>query len=180
MAQYQPKCRICGIRINKDLEIEGVDWIKPKNNFYYHKKCYEDWKASTPDNDDEYVAFIYDFISRDLKVSYNFHMVEAQRKKFNKEKMTNKGIFFALKYFYEIKNGKWDKSHGGIGIIPYVYEESCEYWAQKERKNSGILKRIEQQMKEAKERETKAVYKKKKEKKVKVDLSAIAEMEDDE
>lgn len=169
------KCRLCKEYIDKEKE---TGWIMPKNRQYYHKKCYEEWKASKPENDEEYIAFIYDYISRDLKVPYDWFMCEAQRKKFVKDEMTNKGIFFALKYFYDVKHNDWDKGHGGIGIVPYIYKESCAYWANKERINEGLLDQIEQQMKENRERGAKTVRRKKKKKEIKPDFSMIAEMED--
>ena len=172
------KCRICDIEIDKEKD----DWVKPVTNWYYHRKCYQDWKEATPATDEEYKAYIYDFISRDLKVSYNYHMCEAQRKKFIKEhKMTNKGIFFALKYFYEIKKGDWDKGHGGFGIIPYIYNESCTYWALREKDSAGVVNEIEYQMRAAAERKTKTIKKQDiKPRKFTVDFSALDELEDDE
>ena len=99
------QCRLCKIEIDKEKD----DWVMPSRNYYNHKKCYENWKKAQPDNDEAYVDLIYDFIARDLKVTYDYWVCEAQRKKFLKEKMTNKGILFALKYFYEVKHGDWEK-----------------------------------------------------------------------
>ena len=130
------ECRICKQQIDKEKD----DWVMPSRNYYFHRKCYHDWKKTEPLVDEEWKPFIYDFISRDLKVSYNYHMVEAQLKKFLKEKMTMKGVYFALKYFYDIKGNDWDKGNGGIGIVPYVYRESCTYW-QRENK----CKRVQSQ-----------------------------------
>ena len=101
------QCRLCKIEIDKEKD----DWVMPSRNYYYHRKCYDNWKKAQPDNDEGYIDLIYDFISRDLKVTYDYWVCEAQRKKFLKEKMTNKGILFALKYFYEIKHGDWEKGH---------------------------------------------------------------------
>ena len=171
------QCRICKIDIDKEHD----DWVMPSKNWYYHRKCYEDWKHATPATDEEYKAYIYDFISRDLKVSYDYHMCEAQRQKFVKENMTNKGIFFALKYFYNVKQNDWDKGHGGIGIVPFIYTESCTYWANQERKNNGIIAEIEQQMRAASERQIKVVAKKQtKPRKFEVDFSVLNDLEDDE
>ena len=33
-----------------------------------------------------------------------------------------------LKYFFEIKGNSIEKANGGIGIIPYVYEEAYKYY----------------------------------------------------
>ena len=175
-------CRLCKEVIDRNTEVEGVDWIMPKKNQFYHKSCYESWRAASPTEDEEWVEYIYDFISRDLKVKYDYFMCEAQRKKFLKEnKMTNKGIFFTLKYFYELKHGDWDKGHGGLGIVPYVYNEACNYWILKERESKGIVAQIERQMQEAKDRESRIVRKKKakENKSFMANLKAIGEMEDE-
>lgn len=171
------ECRICKVLIDKEKD----DWIKPVNNYYYHRKCYENWKKTQPERDEEWHPFIYDFISRDLKVSYNYHMIEAQIKKFVKESMTMKGIYFALKYFYEIKGNEWDKGNGGIGIVPYVYKESCTYWAKRERMQEGTIAEIERQMREAMERPKKIVVKQNlKPKKGFIEFSGIIELEEEE
>lgn len=171
------QCRLCKEKIDKEKD----DWIMPSRNYFYHRKCYENWKKAQITDDEQYVDMIYDFIARDLKVSYDWWVCEAQRKKFIKEgKMTNKGILFALKYFYEVKNGDWEKGHGGIGIVPFIYNDSCAYWASKERQSAGTIAKIEQQMTEAMSREEVVLKQtKRKNKKSKVSLNMITDMEDD-
>lgn len=166
-------CRVCGEVIDRNIEEEGVDWIMPSKNYFYHKSCYDSWKHSQAATDAEWIDYIYDFISRDLKASYDYFLIEAQRTKYLKEKMTNKGIFFSLKYFYEVKGNSWDKGHGGIGIVPYIYTDACAYWVKRERDNKGIVAKIEQQMRDAESRPKRTINKKKKKKEVKIDLSSI-------
>ena len=97
-------CRVCGEEIDRNIDPEGQKWLMTSKNYFYHRKCYDNWKKAQLDDDEQYIDLIYDFIVRDLKESYDWWVCEAQRKKFIKEnKMTNKGILFALKYFYEIK-----------------------------------------------------------------------------
>ena len=173
-----PQCRVCKEKIDKTKD----DWIMPSKNYYYHKSCYKSWKKAEFSNDEDYIDLIYDFISRDLKVTYDYHMCEAQRKKFIKDNnMTNKGILFALKYFYEVKHGDWSKGHGGIGILPFIYGDSCAYWAALERKTKGIVADIERQMREAAERR-KAVVKKQeiKPRKFQVNFNELDGLEDEE
>ena len=76
-------------------------------------------------------------------------------------------------------NGDKSKSEGGIGIIPYIYEEGAAYWRNKEAQERGICARIEQQIKEAQNREKIIVkqHKQKSKKAKKYDLSIISEME---
>lgn len=147
-------CRICKEKFDKDKTQKDEYWVMPSKNWYYHKKCYEDWRNTSIQSETDWVGLIYDFFSHDLKVSYDYHMCEAQRKKFvTQNKFTNKGIYFALKYFYEIKKGDWDKSHGGMGIVPFIYKESAQYWVAQENKHNGFLAAIEQQILERKNRE---------------------------
>ena len=171
------ECRICKEKIDKS----ATDWIMPSKNYYYHRKCYNDWKKAQLEDDEEYVDLIYDFISRDLKVTYDWWICEAQRKKFIKnDKMTNKGILFALKYFYEVKHGDWEKGHGGIGIIPFVYNDSCAYWAARERRSAGTIAEIERQMREAAARKKVRIQRHETKPKYTIDFSVLDDLEDDE
>lgn len=181
MAEYICECQICHVRdIKRSEMVEEVDYIH-KGTKYYHKKCYDNWKKAQPDNDEDYVDLIYDYIARDLKVTYDYWVCEAQRKKFLKEKMTNKGILFALKYFYDIKHGDWEKGHGGIGIVPFVYNDARAYWSARERHSEGTIAEIERQMRAAAERHKETVQKRHiTPRKFKVDFSVLDNLEDDE
>lgn len=169
MAKHVVMCRVCG----KFFDTEAIpkeEWKMPSKGWYYHTQCYNDWKFNLDNaTDDDWQLLIYDFFARDLKVSYNYHMCEAQRKKFlEQNKFTNKGIYFTLKYFYEIKHNKWEKGNGGIGIVPYAYKDATEYWTDQEWKKRGFMKAIEEQIFERSHRTVKTIKrptsKKKKEK----------------
>lgn len=147
-------CRICKGAFDRVKLKEGVDWVMPSKNFYYHKRCYDGWIVNSNDvkaqlADEEFIPFIYSFFSQDLKVSYDYMKCESQRKNFVKNKnCTNKGIYFALKYYYEIQGNSWDKSQGGIGIVPYIYNESREYWQKRVMREEDIMDKIIKQMQE--------------------------------
>jgi hypothetical protein len=34
----------------------------------------------------------------------------------------------ALIYFYEIKGGSVEEAHGGVGIIPFIYQDAYNYY----------------------------------------------------
>ena len=145
-----PQCRICHAPINKKTEIEGVDWFMPTRNYYYHIKCYKRWKEGDPatTTDEDWQLLIYDFLSRDIKVSYNYFLCEAQRHKFNNDlQINNKGIYFALKYFYGVQRHNWE-GNGGIGIVPYIFDEAKQYWTQQEFKQRGFMAALEKQIRE--------------------------------
>lgn len=162
MGKHIVHCRVCKEEIDINHE---TNWIQPSKRWYYHKECYHNWKNSNPSTDEEWVALIYDYLARDLKVKYDYFLCEAQRKKFIKNhNCTSKGIFFALKYFYEVKGNSWDKGHGGIGIVPYVYRDSCLYWSNQERRSRGACDRIVQQTRQNIEKEKRTVKKQRKRK----------------
>ena len=97
--------------------------------------------------------------------------------------MTAKGIYFALKYHYEIKKGDVTKSENGIGIIPHIYEDSRNYWEERNRREVGIVAAIEAQIKQAAAQNVVKVNLKKTKKATKTAaemLAEIGELEEDE
>lgn len=184
------KCRICKQQFNR-LDpnlVEGVDYVKPSEKMYYHKRCYDEYQSSKLDvhadmTDDLWFKAAWDFLRRDLKYDFNFVKVRKQWESFLKNKMTAKGMYFALKYFYEIKKNDASKSENGIGIIPHIYEDSRDYWVEREHREQGIVAAIEQQIKEAQSQRIIDVRVKKVKRQVKSAADVLAEimdMEDDE
>lgn len=132
-------CRIC----KKEIDKTASDWIMPSRNYYYHKTCYDTWRNLKNRSDEDWTTMIYDFLARDIKVSYNWHQIESQRKNLIKEHgFTNKGIYFTLYWYFYNKRQTWKEEYG-IGIVPYIYEEAKYYWEEQERKTKGIMKQIE-------------------------------------
>ena len=53
----------------------------------------------------------------------------------------------ALVYHFEIKNGSIEKANGGVGIIPYVYDNAYNYYynlwlAQQQNTNKNVEKYV--------------------------------------
>lgn len=181
-------CRECGGRFNKELLKENEDWIMPSKNWYYHKDCYEAWVTKRSDkknissikNDEEYIRDIFDYLSRDLKVSYDGGKVRSQINNFIKQGKKAKGILFSLIYFYDIQNGDWNNSNGGIGIVPYIYDDARAYWSEQKERQNDVLEKIEKQMRERRERETITIKRKKETKRWKSHIEEIGEFEDEQ
>ena len=192
MAKAMVECRVCKQKFNRldPSLIEGVDWIKPVNLHYYHKKCYEDFakkkgrigKDGIELEADELVwkTAAEDYLKRDLKISIDYKRFNSQWKKFiEKDGRTPKGIYFTLRYFYDVCKGLTEKSEGGIGIVSHVYEDATAYWGERNQRDKGIVARIEQQIREAAEAKPKVVFQQKKPKQKEIDFS-ILEEEDEE
>lgn len=125
MAKHIVKCFFCGVQFDASIE----PFIKVNSVRYAHKNCYENHeklkiKEETDKNNlEEYICELFkiDCLSprirkqiNDFKKQYNF---------------TYSGMLKTLKYFFEIKNNSIEKANGGIGIIPYVYEEAYKYYS---------------------------------------------------
>ena len=184
------QCRICKEKFNRldPSLLEGVDYVKPSKLMYYHKHCYDNYQSSKKDinatmDDDVWFNAMWEFLTKDLKYSFNFVKVKNQWSSFLKNKMTAKGMYFATRYFYEVKKGDVSKSENGIGIIPHIYKESGEYWVGREVRDAGICAAIEKQIREAALQKTVVVKLEKQKKKVLTPaerLAALEGMEDDE
>jgi hypothetical protein len=46
----------------------------------------------------------------------------------SKYNYTYSGIHRSLEYFYEVKGNSLDKANGGIGIVPFVYQDAYNYY----------------------------------------------------
>ena len=189
MAKAMVQCRICKERFNR-LDpnlLEGVDFVKPSNRVYYHKKCYDEYQQSRLDvhasmGDEAWFDAVWEYLRKDLRYSFNYVKVRKQWEGFVKNKMTAKGIYFALKYHYEVKKGDVTKSENGIGIIPHIYEDSRNYWQERERREVGIVAAIEAQIRQAAEQNVVKVNLRRAKKPTKTAAETLAaiDMEEDE
>ena len=183
------KCYECKVRdIDPNILEEGKDYIK-RGTHYYHKSCYElrEKRKKNPNikdeaTDDFWKDAAYDYLKKIVKVEMSTLFFKQWYSYLNQKgaDYTAKGLYFAILYFYEIRNGDKNKANGGIGIIPYIYDESRRYWYDRESKQHGIIEQIEKQIHDATQREQIVITKKKENKKYQVDFSILDELEDEE
>ena len=146
---HEVLCRLC----KKRFDTESEDAVVVGQKSYYHKSCYEDWKKNKDDakgsmSEDFWYEAMVDYLYRDVKASLDFSKLQSQWKNFTSEgkKMTPKGIYFAVRYFYDIQKGDPTKALGGIGIVKNIYNEAAQYWVARENKKEGTLEAIIQQI----------------------------------
>lgn len=119
----QVKCPGCGLRFYREDEPH----IQIKNR-YWHTQCYnvetkEVSKSEQTIKDlEEYICKLFgtDYVSPRIR-----KQISSMISQYN---FTHSGILGSLKYWFEVKNGSIAKSNGGIGIIPYVYEDASKYY----------------------------------------------------
>ena len=113
-------CAFC----KKGLSKKDPDCVMLNNNKYVHKECQE-LEESREKTDREKLE---EYIKEVFALSYIDPRVKAQIKKYIEEyNFTYSGMQKALYYFYEIKGGDKSKANGGIGIIPYIYQDAYNY-----------------------------------------------------
>ena len=124
MAKLAPvKCPYCG----QSFQRENTEYIQLGRR-YAHKECAD------------IVNQIHDYMSHKLGQGYSKTKVETQIKNFvSKEGMSIDAIYKTLIYWYEIKKSSTDQANGGIGIVPYVYNEYLLY-TKNQYENSQINK----------------------------------------
>jgi hypothetical protein len=120
MAKAMVKCLVCGEYFDRNSE----PFIQ-EGRRYLHASCAEKRIQIEKDKEDlyNYIKALFNVDSVPLKA-------EQQIKKMMKENKnyTYSGIFKSLYYFYDVKGNSLDRANGGIGIVPFVYEEAREYY----------------------------------------------------
>ena len=126
-------CRKCGKSIEREFAIE-----LRKGWYVCSGACAEAWKAahaSKPQqafNDDR--KTLLDYI-KSLDPNANFPAIAMQLKRMTVEHgMTYAGMRYALWYSINVK----ELPYKGIGILPYVYDESRRYWNWKQRMKQQV------------------------------------------
>lgn len=181
-------CRICKGTIDRDGQ---KDWCMPQDKWYYHTACYDDFAKKRGAikegdihievDDDMWKGAVYDYLKKDVKIALDFRKFTSQWDNFLKKGMTAKGIYFTLRYFYEIEKGDTSKCENGIGIVPHIYERGTCYWGERNLRDKGICARIEAQIMQAAEKKVKVIRQVPKVvKKPTIDLAAIAFEEDED
>lgn len=132
-------CRICKQELEGEL---GVDYIMRSKGWYYHKSCWEQYtNQDVPKTDEEWFDLLFEIITKDCHSDYNYYQIKNQCAKMVADGKTMKGIYFTA-YWYFVLEKKDYKPEYGLGIIPYVYDQSVNYWSERQQKEAGIMEEI--------------------------------------
>lgn len=123
------KCAYCGGSMEQNEALR----FKNKN---YHKQCCQ--LAKERERVCEYICYIYNLKAPGPR---NYALL---RKYIDENGFTYKGIFYSLKYFYEVKNGNKEKAQESIGIVPYIYDEAQKYYKELEERQTKIKQVVSQ------------------------------------
>ncbi len=121
---HQVICLYCKQKFDRDK----VPAILVQGRRYAHAACVKD--ESNPELQKEkdknalleYARTLLNLPYADVKIK---KQIESYVQQYN---FSYSGMLKALQYFYEIKGNDVKEAHGGIGIIPYIYQESYNYY----------------------------------------------------
>lgn len=167
------KCKRCGEMINREVEefvalSSGYAHKSCEEQFQIKKNTVTCQKCKQPINKltDEYIKKGSGYIHKSCisteeveKAELNNYICEifhlktpgpANNNLINKFHNENgysyKSMYYALKYYYEIKKGSVEKAQGRIGILPYIYDDAKNYYDNLTRTQNVILHNVEKQL----------------------------------
>lgn len=120
-AKHMVKCFYCQKMFNAAEE----PFSKPRANRYAHVACDQQANANKTQEEKDYEQL----------VEYIKHLfgnpnprVWKQLKEYKELGYTYSGMHKTLIWWFELKHGDIEKANGGIGIIPYIYEQASQYY----------------------------------------------------
>lgn len=124
MAVHYVTCVYCGERFNRDKE--PTTQVSARR--YAHKECAEKYEANKSQEEKDLEA-LEKYIMHLFDEPYVNARARKQLKEYKEQyNFTYSGILKTLIYWYEIKGNSTEKANGGIGIIPYVYNDALKYY----------------------------------------------------
>ena len=124
---HMVKCPYCGLSFNRDKE----PFVKVSARRYAHQKCAENQDSAVLQEEKDKDQF-FQCVKNIYGPEYNYVMINKQALNFIKQYgYTWSGMTGCLHWFYNINHGNLEEGHGGIGIIPYIYEDVKKYYQQR-------------------------------------------------
>ena len=120
MAKRLLKCYYCGQTFDANKE----PFVKVNSRRYAHEACALGADKEQKDKEEliNYIKLLFGISSISVKIE---KQIETYHEK---NKYTYSGIHKTLIYFFDVRGNSIEKANGGIGIVPYVYEDARKYW----------------------------------------------------
>lgn len=121
-------CPGCKLPVEKSEENK----VKGKNNYtrYWHPNCLHKVQKEKEKKIAEEMGrkAIFNYLV-EIGLSPNYAFWGRQRNDFiNKYGYNDSGILMALKYWFGEKKNSIERANGGMGIVPYIYDEAQNYY----------------------------------------------------
>ena len=118
------KCPYCDKYFHREME----EYVQINKTRYAHKACY-DRHNSEMDQEERDKEILIKYIKQLFSIDSIPAKITKQMQDYHDNKQyTYSGMYKSLVWFYQIKGHPIEKANGGIGIIPYVYEDARNYY----------------------------------------------------
>ena len=125
----------------KKFDRDKLPFVQVSAKRYAHKECSDREAARLLKEEADKIA-LETYIIELLKLDYVTPRIRKQLNTYMEQYgYTYSGMRKALVYFYEVKGNSVEKANGGVGIIPYVYQDAYNYYYaiwEARQKNQGI------------------------------------------
>lgn len=117
-------CYYCKQKFDRDKE----STVKVLERRYAHEECAKRF-AIEKTQEEKDLEELENYIKKLSNKQFIEPKIRKQIKDFRKEyQYTYSGILKTLIYWHEIKGNKPEISTYGLAIVPYVYEQACQYY----------------------------------------------------
>lgn len=123
MAKAMVKCFYCGQQFDRNSE----PFVKPQANRYAHTACHEKHLSSMSQEERDYDALVA-YIKQLFGGKVNIRAYKQIKEFKDTYNYSYSGMLKTLIWWYELRHNDIDKANGGIGIIPYVYQDAYKYY----------------------------------------------------
>ena len=122
MAKHLVKCFYCGQIFDANTE----PFAKPRANRYAHAACHDKAESNKTQEERDYEALV-EYIKA-LFGNPNPRVWKQLKEYKDEYGYSYSGILKTLIWWYDIRHNDIEKANGGIGIVPYVYNDACDYY----------------------------------------------------
>ena len=121
---HKCKCVYCQNIFDRDK----LPFVQISERRYAHKECANKFQSQKTQDEKDYDA-LADYIEKLFGVGYISAKIAKQIKDMRTTYgYTYSGMLGTLMYWYEVRGGVLEKANGGVGIVPYKYDEAKEYY----------------------------------------------------
>ena len=124
MAKLMAKCYYCGASFDRNEQ----EFVAVNSRRYAHKKCYDEVQSTKTQEEKDYEA-LEDYIKEIFGYSLIPAKISKQITNYKKEyNFTYSGMLKALKWWFDVQKHTLEGTNGGIGILPYIYNDAKTYY----------------------------------------------------
>ena len=121
---HKVKCKYCQEIFDRDKE----PFVKVSERRYAHKLCFEQNQAEKTQEEKDLEA-LEKYIMNLFSEQYIGPRIRKQIKEYKENyNYSYSGMLKTLIWWFEVKGNSVEKANGGIGIIPYIYQQACDYY----------------------------------------------------